>query len=120
VFEDDLKFFLLSCKTFFTSDMYLKRVKRLNYTCTTIRVKFDYQQIKLNKKHFMDMCAYRFYSFVRNVSSSEANSVPHYVNTALRNRVARFYFVLHTKTGKNIPNNHIIYQICRKIYQMAD
>jgi hypothetical protein len=26
-------------------------------------------------------------------------------------RVARFFFVQHTKTGKNIPNCHIIYQM---------
>jgi hypothetical protein len=29
-------------------------------------------------------------------------------------RVARFFFVQHTKTGKNIPNNHKIYQIATK------
>jgi hypothetical protein len=32
--------------------------------------------------------------------------------------VARFFLVQHTKTGKNIPKNHKIYQIT-KIYQKA-
>jgi hypothetical protein len=37
-------------------------------------------------------------------------------------RVARFFLVQHTKTGKNMPINHKIYQVatkCRKIDQLA-
>jgi hypothetical protein len=29
-------------------------------------------------------------------------------------RVARFFWVQHTKTGKNIPNNHKIYRMTTK------
>jgi hypothetical protein len=29
-------------------------------------------------------------------------------------RVARFFLVQHTKTGKNVPNNHKIYQMATK------
>jgi hypothetical protein len=32
----------------------------------------------------------------------------------LTSRVARFFLVQHTKTGKNIPNNHKIYQLATK------
>jgi hypothetical protein len=37
----------------------------------------------------------------------------------LGSRVARFFLGQHTKTGKNIPNNHKIYKKATKVYQMA-
>jgi hypothetical protein len=34
-------------------------------------------------------------------------------------RIARFFLVQHTKTGKNIPNNHKNIPNVYKIYEMA-
>jgi hypothetical protein len=47
---------------------------------------------------------------------------PVFLSTLMHNTVARFFLVQNTKTGKNIPNYHKIYQSVsngRKIDQMV-
>jgi hypothetical protein len=70
-----------------------------------------------NKKWSLD---FRTWKIPRNKKRKEENSARTVGNEPCRKKlvakVARFFFVQNTKTGKNIPNDHKIYQMAIKYF----